>query len=332
MILTSCVLSHRHTNLCIGRLVHFSNWPYLVPSLFFPVASIWISPLLSRKKKWISPFQTETANSKQAPSCLVGSWLANPPVWLGTDHGINSRVPRPTQPRGGGKGETLQPAPDRAWEPRHARRRRRWARGGRRLAAPPQRRCGFFWFLRAQRGSNYNPLSPSLLLRPPPFRSPSGRVWIRWGLDSGGLVRPDPVSLRIRRGDADKRVLPRRQLTSCSLMMRNRWLLDVVLFVRSCQLVRLTSAQSYELGECVRADLSLFLWSEFLSYWNLIFLRKQQYLLISLFLFGSWVFWWVYQLARTQEWNGSEDQCAYAFINHQNSRISIYSMVDLLAA
>lgn len=72
-------------------------------------------------------------------------------------------------------------------------------------------------------------------------------------------MRLDPVSPRTRRDDADKRLLSRRRLTPCSLVMSNRWLLDVVLIVRWChiQLVRLTSARACELGASVHADLSL---------------------------------------------------------------------------
>ena len=38
-------------------------------------------------------------------------------------------------------------------------------------------------------------------------------------------MRLDPMSLRIRCDDADKRLLSRRRLALCSLVMSNRWLL-----------------------------------------------------------------------------------------------------------
>jgi hypothetical protein len=80
-------------------------------------------------------------------------------------------------------------------------------------------------------------------------------------------VRLDPVSLRIRRGDADKRLLSRRPLALCSLVMSNLWLLDVVLLARHIQLVRLASSRAHELGASVHVDLSLLLIS---SRWSKI--------------------------------------------------------------
>lgn len=87
-------------------------------------------------------------------------------------------------------------------------------------------------------------------------------------------VRLDPVSSRIRRGDADKRLPSRRCLAPRSLVMSKQWLLDVVLFVRSChiQLVRSISSRAYELGETVHADIPLLLFS---SRWSIRFVLRR---------------------------------------------------------
>jgi len=142
-----CVLSQsRRTNLCIRHSQHLAIWPYLVPGPFFS----WLQfGFLRSKQKQPIPI------SKQAPSCLVESWLAKPPVWLGTDYGYRTAGFH-HQPNRGGKGETL--GPGAALGNRGTRgvdAVELEATGGSR-----PHRCGFFWFLRAQRGGNYNLLPP----------------------------------------------------------------------------------------------------------------------------------------------------------------------------
>lgn len=78
-------------------------------------------------------------------------------------------------------------------------------------------------------------------------------------------MRLDPVSLRIRRGDADKRLLSSVEAAASSVLVGD--VLDVVLFARHIQLVRLASSRAYELGASVHVDLSLLLIS---SRWSKI--------------------------------------------------------------